>query len=127
VYPLFDMKGRVYYTFTRGPAQFFALEPILATFGVQVVFTGHEHFYERLRPRYGVHPFITGSEPSSIRAPSPAGRRPRPACGPIDEACRRDRRSHRARWRRLSSTYSLVALDTVVVREPVAFCARDRG
>jgi hypothetical protein len=38
-----------------------ALEPILSTFGVRVVFTGHEHFYERLHPRYGVYPFITGS------------------------------------------------------------------
>ena len=111
LYPLFNMNGKPYYTFTRGPAQFFALdstlmtqvqlrwleeelkrstvdwkiayfhhpiyssglrhgptlvlrsalEPILATFGVQVVFTGHEHFYERLNPRYGVQPFITGS------------------------------------------------------------------
>jgi len=110
-YPLFNMNGRAYYTFTRGPAQFFALdstlltqgqlrwfeeevsrstapwriayfhqpiyssglrhgpllvlraalEPILSTFGVRVVFMGHEHFYERLHPRYGVYPFITGS------------------------------------------------------------------
>jgi DNA repair exonuclease SbcCD nuclease subunit len=110
-YPLFNMNGRAYYTFTRGSAQFFALdstrltqeqlrwfedeitrstapwriayfhhpiyssglrhgpllvlraalEPILSTFGVRVVFTGHEHFYERLHPRYGVYPFITGS------------------------------------------------------------------
>lgn len=110
-YPLFNMNGRAYYTFTRGSVQFFALdstqltqnqlrwfedeitrssapwriayfhhpiyssglrhgpllvlraalEPILSTFGVRVVFTGHEHFYERLHPRYGVYPFITGS------------------------------------------------------------------
>jgi hypothetical protein len=110
-YPPFNMNGRAYYTFARGPVQFFALdttlmtqaqllwledelsrstapwriayfhhpiyssglrhgpllvvrsalEPILSTFGVRVVFTGHEHFYERLHPRYGVHPFITGS------------------------------------------------------------------
>ncbi|MGH9386482.1 MAG: metallophosphoesterase [Vicinamibacterales bacterium] len=37
------------------------LEPLLTTFGVQVVFAGHEHFYERLVPRYGIHHFITGS------------------------------------------------------------------
>jgi len=110
-YPLFNMNGRAYYTFTRGPVQFFALdstqltqdqlrwfedeitrstvpwriayfhhpiyssglrhgpllvlraalEPILSTFGARVVFMGHEHFYERLHPRYGVYPFITGS------------------------------------------------------------------
>ncbi len=38
-----------------------ALEPLLATFGVQAVFTGHEHFYERLEPRYGLQAFIAGS------------------------------------------------------------------
>jgi hypothetical protein len=38
-----------------------ALEPLLSTFGVQVIFTGHEHFYERLHPRYGIQQFITGS------------------------------------------------------------------
>ncbi|MEZ5285404.1 MAG: metallophosphoesterase [Vicinamibacterales bacterium] len=110
-YELFNMGGQPYYTFTKGPAQFFALdstlmtpaqlrwledeltrseapwkiayfhhpiyssglrhgptlvlraalEPIFATFGVQLVFTGHEHFYERLQPRYGIQQFITGS------------------------------------------------------------------
>ena len=110
-YPPFNMGGRAYYTFTRGAAQFFALDstlptqaqliwleeelarstaqwriayfhhpiyssglrhgpllvwraalqPILSTFGVRVVFTGHEHFYERLHPQYGVYQFITGS------------------------------------------------------------------
>lgn len=38
-----------------------ALEPILATGGVRVVFTGHEHFYERLHPQFGILSFITGS------------------------------------------------------------------
>ena len=110
-YPLFNMNGKRYYTFVKGPVQFFALdsnfptrvqltwfedelrkstapwkiayqhhplyssgirhgptealqsnlEPLLTTFGVQVVFAGHEHFYERLVPRYGVHHFITGA------------------------------------------------------------------
>jgi hypothetical protein len=110
-YPLFNMNGQPYYTFTRGDAQFFALdstkmtreqllwlerelaqstaawkiayfhhpiyssglrhgptlvlrtalEPIFGTFGVKVIFTGHEHFYERLHPRYGIQQFITGS------------------------------------------------------------------
>jgi hypothetical protein len=110
-YPLYNMNGQAYYTFTRGEAQFFALdstlmtheqlrwlevelgrstarwriayfhhpiyssglrhgptlvlrtalEPIFGTFGVKVIFTGHEHFYERLHPRYGIQQFITGS------------------------------------------------------------------
>jgi hypothetical protein len=38
-----------------------ALEPLFSTYGVQAVFTGHEHFYERLYPRYGIQQFICGS------------------------------------------------------------------
>ena len=37
------------------------LEPLLLTQGVAVVFTGHEHFYERLKPQHGIHYFIAGS------------------------------------------------------------------
>lgn len=36
------------------------LEPILIKYGVQVVFAGHEHFYERLKPQGGVSYFIEG-------------------------------------------------------------------
>lgn len=38
-----------------------ALEPVLVNHGVSVVFTGHEHFYERLKPQKGIHYFIVGS------------------------------------------------------------------
>jgi hypothetical protein len=37
------------------------LEPIFLKHGVDVAFTGHEHFYERLKPQKGVHYFITGA------------------------------------------------------------------
>jgi len=37
------------------------LEPLIVKHGVDVVFTGHEHFYERLRPQNGVQYFIIGS------------------------------------------------------------------
>jgi hypothetical protein len=37
-----------------------ALEPVLLKNGVSVVLTGHEHFYERLKPQKGVYHFITG-------------------------------------------------------------------
>lgn len=110
-YAPFNMNGQRYYTFTRGPVQFFALdstdltaaqllwlagelarstarwkvgywhhplyssgqrhgsnmdlrrslEPLLVLGGVHVVFTGHEHFYERLTPQHGVRHFIVGS------------------------------------------------------------------
>jgi 3',5'-cyclic AMP phosphodiesterase CpdA len=110
-YELFNMNGQRYYTFTKGPAQFFALdstmmtpeqlrwfeeqlaqsrapwkiaylhhplyssgirhgpslvlrnalEPLLTKYGVQVMFSGHEHFYERLVPQKGVQHFITGA------------------------------------------------------------------
>jgi hypothetical protein len=36
------------------------LEPRFVKHGVDVVFTGHEHFYERLKPQNGVHYFISG-------------------------------------------------------------------
>jgi hypothetical protein len=37
------------------------LEPLLVKYGVDVVFSGHDHVYERLRPQRGIHYFVTGS------------------------------------------------------------------
>jgi hypothetical protein len=37
-----------------------ALEPIFIKHGVSVVFSGHEHFYERIKPQQGIHYFTTG-------------------------------------------------------------------
>ena len=37
------------------------LEPLIVKYGVDAVFTGHEHFYERLKPQKGVQYFIVGS------------------------------------------------------------------
>jgi predicted phosphodiesterase len=42
------------------------LEPVIMKHGVNVVFTGHEHFYERIKPQKGVAYFIIGSS-SKIR------------------------------------------------------------
>jgi hypothetical protein len=36
------------------------LEPIFVKYGVRVVFSGHEHFYERIKPQHGVYYFIAG-------------------------------------------------------------------
>lgn len=44
-----------------------ALEPIFVNHHVDVVFSGHEHFYERLRPQNGVHYFISGGAGSVRR------------------------------------------------------------
>jgi predicted phosphodiesterase len=38
-----------------------ALEPLLVRYGVDVVFTGHEHIYERIKPQKGIVHFIVGS------------------------------------------------------------------
>jgi len=50
------------------------LEPIFEQYNVNVVFTGHEHFYERLKPQNGIYYFIEGSSgelrPHNVR-PSP--------------------------------------------------------
>jgi 3',5'-cyclic AMP phosphodiesterase CpdA len=37
------------------------LEPLFIKYGVNVVFTGHEHFYERIKPQKGIQYFIAGS------------------------------------------------------------------
>ena len=37
------------------------IEPILIRHGVDVVFAGHEHFYERIRPQNGIHYFTSGA------------------------------------------------------------------
>jgi hypothetical protein len=37
------------------------LEPLLVKYAVNVVFSGHDHIYERLKPQKGIHYFVTGS------------------------------------------------------------------
>lgn len=37
------------------------VEPIFLKNGVNVVFAGHEHFYERIKPQKGIYYFISGS------------------------------------------------------------------
>jgi hypothetical protein len=51
-----------------------ALEPLLVDGGVQVVFSGHEHFYERTHPQNGILYFVSGAAGSLRRGdirPSP--------------------------------------------------------
>jgi len=111
-YKNYNMGGKRYYSFEKGPAKFFALdstridrpqlewldkelsgsgsqwkiayfhhplystggthgpevavrevvEPLLVKYGVDVVFTGHEHFYERIKPQKGdITYFISGA------------------------------------------------------------------
>lgn len=38
-----------------------SLEPLFVKYGVNVVFSGHEHFYERLKPQKGISYFISGA------------------------------------------------------------------
>jgi hypothetical protein len=37
------------------------LEPLILKYGVDVVFAGHEHFYERIKPQQGIQYFILGN------------------------------------------------------------------
>jgi hypothetical protein len=108
-YKAFNMEGERYYTYKKGPIQFYALdsnyldrkqlewlaqelkgsssawkmayfhhplyssgkhgsevdlrimlEPLFTQYGVDVVFAGHEHFYERIKPQKGIYYFTNG-------------------------------------------------------------------
>jgi hypothetical protein len=37
------------------------LEPLFIKYAVNVVFTGHDHIYERIKPQHGITYFVTGS------------------------------------------------------------------
>ncbi len=37
------------------------LEPIFVKYGVNVVLTGHDHFYERIKPQKGIYYFVSGA------------------------------------------------------------------
>ena len=37
-----------------------ALEPLLVKYGGTIVLSGHDHFYERMKPQSGVHYFVVG-------------------------------------------------------------------
>lgn len=37
------------------------LEPLFTRFGVNVVFSGHDHFYERIKPQQGIQYFVAGA------------------------------------------------------------------
>ena len=43
------------------------LEPLFVKYGVQVVFAGHEHVYERVKPQKGIHYFTEGASGSLRR------------------------------------------------------------
>jgi hypothetical protein len=40
------------------------LEPLFRKYGVDVVFTGHDHFYERCKPQHGIYYFVCGASGS---------------------------------------------------------------
>jgi hypothetical protein len=37
------------------------IEPLFVKYGVKVVFTGHEHFYQRIKPQQGITYFVSGA------------------------------------------------------------------
>jgi predicted phosphodiesterase len=56
-HPLYSTGG------THGPSLDLraVLEPIFVKYDVSVVFAGHEHFYERIKPQHGIEYFISGA------------------------------------------------------------------
>jgi hypothetical protein len=51
------------------------VEPIFLKYGVNAVFAGHEHFYERVKPQKGIYYFISGAggklRPGDVKKGSP--------------------------------------------------------
>ncbi|HEV2801088.1 MAG TPA: metallophosphoesterase [Pyrinomonadaceae bacterium] len=51
------------------------IEPIFLKYGVNAVFAGHEHFYERIKPQKGIYYFISGAggklRPGDVKKGSP--------------------------------------------------------
>ncbi|HEX8353451.1 MAG TPA: metallophosphoesterase [Pyrinomonadaceae bacterium] len=51
------------------------VEPLFLKYGVNVVFAGHEHFYERVKPQKGIYYFISGAggklRPGDVKKGSP--------------------------------------------------------
>lgn len=51
------------------------VEPIFLKYGVNAVFAGHEHFYERIKPQKGIYYFISGAggklRPGDVKDNSP--------------------------------------------------------
>jgi hypothetical protein len=43
------------------------VEPLFVKYGMDVVFAGHEHFYERLKPQKGIYYFIEGGSAKLAR------------------------------------------------------------
>lgn len=37
------------------------LEPLFVKYGVNAVFSGHDHFYQRIKPQHGIYYFISGA------------------------------------------------------------------
>jgi hypothetical protein len=52
----------LYTSARRGPEEELRaiLEPMFVKYGVEVVFAGHEHIYERFKPQQGIHHFVAG-------------------------------------------------------------------
>jgi predicted MPP superfamily phosphohydrolase len=52
-----------------------ALEPLFVQYGVNVVLTGHDHVYERVKPQQGIYYFVSGAagklRKGDIKRPSP--------------------------------------------------------
>ncbi len=50
------------------------VEPLFIRYGVNVVFSGHEHLYERMKPQHGIHYFTSGGAAKLSRGDLGRGR-----------------------------------------------------
>jgi acid phosphatase len=45
------------------------LEPLFIQAGIQIVLTGHNHFYARMKPQSGIYHFVTGGGGNKLKSP----------------------------------------------------------
>ena len=90
------------------------IEPLFIKYGVNVVFAGHEHFYERLKPQKGIHYFTAGGSAKLRAGDIIVGRDDRQGLRHRSELhADRDRRRRPCTSRRISRRGRLVDSGTI--------------
>ena len=87
------------------------LEPLFLKYGVHVVFSGHDHAYERLKPQHGIHYFVSGAGGQLRKGDLERSETQRPGSTRISRSCssKSTRTSCSSRWSRGPASPSTAA------------------